>query len=635
MADAPTVPALDATFAEAAAVGTADPPMTTNTPVTYSRDIKYFMGKPPVEAKKSVVVAKSIPKIPGIKALSCFSPPVDSKANKTATVSREARPETRLADATAREVLDITGEDDVFQARGTPKPKSVIPSQDHSSSSKPAVDLVSLTPPAGNFLARALPSFASTNSSTGSITLRMDQVKQTITGIGFSNAFWTSRWHYHADKDELYRLMFQELQPSIIRLRNLHNLTGSSQRDMQIDFEFLESSKKWLDYYPEVLLTSWTPPTYLKADGQLNGGRWNSTLSKDSQGRFRYDDYAQWWLDSINVYRSLGIRPRWISHQNEPDFNAPHTSCLFGAQESNNVPGYYTAATKVFNKIHSNLASPPSLIGPEGFGAESYLSEHPFGNGGIFSAFACHLYATTGNNSRDPYSYNAALARVKETSAKKQIQEVWMSEFAFLRTHEYQDPMRLAIVIHNSLTVADMTAYLHWDGLWASGFSEGTLVLVDQGKGYKILQSFYFFQHFSRFIRPGYRRVQVDVGIKDVLASAWTGPAGAYSIILINTSSTQVYVSIRDMPVWIANQITLLYFSTLDQKFTYAGVFRGDSASLLPNSITTIHTKGDPIEPVVVVSGPVVSEPVAPKLEDGHCLPGPHPHTEYFESLKK
>jgi hypothetical protein len=267
---------------------------------------------------------------------------------------------------------------------------------------------------------------------------------------------------------------------------------------------------------------------------------------------------------------------------------------MFGARESNNIPGYYIAAQQVYNKIHAGMSNPPAMIGPEGFGAESYLSEHPYGNGGIFAAVSNHLYATSGSDPWDPYSYNGALTRVRETCLKKQIQEVWCSEFAFLRTHDYQDPMRLAIVMHHSFTLADMTAYLHWDGMWPSGQNEGTLVLVDEGRGFRVLQSFYWFQHFCRFIRPGYRRVQVDVAVKDVLVNAWTGANGAYTIIFINTSSSQAYVSINAIPVWFTTQRVYLYFSTLDQKFTHAGRFSGSLVSLLPQSITTVHTGGEP-----------------------------------------
>ncbi len=113
------------------------------------------------------------------------------------------------------------------------------------------------------------------------------------------------------------------------------------------------------------------------------------------------------------------------------------------------------------------------------------------------------------------------------------------AQYAKLGDHQYQDPLRLAIVMHNSFTIGDCTAYLHWDGVWARNVDqsltpnveqEGTLILVDDpfrgndrshwrnANGYTILQSFWWFMHFSKFIRRGYRRVQVDIAIKDVLA---------------------------------------------------------------------------------------------------------------------
>lgn len=166
---------------------------------------------------------------------------------------------------------------------------------------------------------------------------------------------------------------------------------------------------------------------------------------------------------------------------------------------------------------------------------DGYMLAFPYAAGGIFSAYAGHLYAS--GEADDPYSYNDALRTVRSIAAAKQLPEVWMSEFAFLGKHKEKDPLRLAIVIHNTLTLANASCYLHWDGLWPVGVDndEGTMIMVEPMKdeanwrneyGFEIKHSFWWLMHFMRTIRPGYRRVDMDFGIRDVLATAWTGPNG-------------------------------------------------------------------------------------------------------------
>jgi O-glycosyl hydrolase len=247
------------------------------------------------------------------------------------------------------------------------------------------------------------------------------------------------------------------------------------------------------------------------------------------------------------------------------------------------------------------------MIGPESFGMDRYIPEFPLGGGSIFTALGNHLYASGSqpDNTYDPYTFSPALVRAKQYALGKGIQNLWMTEYAKLSAFEYQDPLRLAIVMHNTLTLGDVTAYLHWDGAWGSPSdrpaTEGSLILVENPfadrstwqnpKGYRVLHTFWWIKHFMRFIRPTYRRVQCDIeGLNNVLISAWTGANGVFSIIMINTGGVQANISLRKLPVWIATQVTDRYFSTLDIGFTYSGRFYGDFISIPPRSITSLFS---------------------------------------------
>jgi glucuronoarabinoxylan endo-1,4-beta-xylanase len=295
------------------------------------------------------------------------------------------------------------------------------------------------------------------------------------------------------------------------------------------------------------------------------------------------------------------------SPQNEPDYSGYGSpTCVFGALETANIPGYYNAATAVSNAVKSSVTNPPRMFGPDCTGVQNYLAEFPFGGGGQFAAIGGHLYGS-GNwvTSFDPYSFNSAMVQAKNFSVQKGLQNLWMTEFAKLGAFDYQDPLRYAIIMQNAFTLADMSVYLHWDGAWGLPNSgpptEGTMILVDNPfmdrsqwrnpRGYQILHTFWWFKHFTRFIRPTYRRVQCDIsGLPNMLVTAWTGANGQFSIIFVNTGTVQTNITLLSIPSWIPSQITDRYFSTLDVGFTYSGRFSGNFISLPPLSITSLFS---------------------------------------------
>lgn len=269
------------------------------------------------------------------------------------------------------------------------------------------------------------------------------------------------------------------------------------------------------------------------------------------------------------------------------------------AYESYDIAGFYQANKSVHAAVSKAFPgnATPAFIGGESFRMDGYMLEFPYATGGIFTAYAGHLYAS--GTADNPNSYNDALRTVRSIAASKQVPEVWMSEFAFLGKHKIRDPLRLAIVIHNTLTLSDATCYLHWDGLWPVGVDndEGTMIMVEPMQneknwrnkyGFEIKHSFWWLMHFTRTIRPGYRRVDIDLGIRDVLVSAWTGPNGHFAIIIINTSSAQAFVTLSGLPEWVASQETKIFFSTLSKGYTEAGALQGNFVSVLPESIYSV-----------------------------------------------
>jgi hypothetical protein len=165
-------------------------------------------------------------------------------------------------------------------------------------------------------VSRAFAPRAGGGSQAGTVTIRMDQIKQTIQGIGFSNAFYTNWWHTaHPFSAEIYGLFLGDLQPSMLRLRNNYGINADG--DMVTDIEFLQTARRLLGYSPLILMTGWSPPASLKVNGQLLGvgnDPSKNVIGKDSRGRFMYYDFAQYWVKSLQAYAAVGIVPDFFRY---------------------------------------------------------------------------------------------------------------------------------------------------------------------------------------------------------------------------------------------------------------------------------------------------------------------------------
>jgi glucuronoarabinoxylan endo-1,4-beta-xylanase len=152
---------------------------------------------------------------------------------------------------------------------------------------------------------------------------------------------------------------------------------------------------------------------------------------------------------------------------------------------------------------------------------------------GEVSIVAGHLYGSA------PHYY---------ANAKSKGKDVWMTEHylspATGTTPEIADAIALAEELHNSLTVGEYNAYVWWGSSATNPFSAP---LIDSSNnpnyyGYAMAQ-------FSRFVRPGYLRVNATPNPSPgVYMSAYTGNGHAV-IVVINSNATDL-----SQPILMVNQ---------------------------------------------------------------------------------
>ncbi|MEJ6951764.1 glycoside hydrolase [Natronospora cellulosivora (SeqCode)] len=383
----------------------------------------------------------------------------------------------------------------------------------------------------------------------------IDNTHQTITGFGGSFAWWSDWLPEHKHSQEIYDLLFKDAGLSIVRLKNTYryDLRFNPSSDLAI---YEEAKRQAAERGEEikVLMSSWSPASYLKSNNSIVGSDM-ATLKKDSDGNFMYKEFGEYWYELIKEYRDYGISIDYISIQNEPDWEVDYDGSLFEPRETENIAGYDQAFNAVYEEIQ-NLDNPPKMLGPESLSidanrisryVDAILEKNPESLYGI----AHHLYQ--GGDVTNP----DGLFRLNMERLNERYPDIpqWQTEY-------YEGTgLQTAWLIHNSLTVQDVEAYLHWDLVWTL---PGSFIGLENpylpsswkyDRGYIVHERYYALKHFSKFIRPGYERVDVSFPStrnNRIKVSAFASPdKDELVIVLINTglSEESVKLDIGDFKI--------------------------------------------------------------------------------------
>lgn len=217
-----------------------------------------------------------------------------------------------------------------------------------------------------------------------------------------------------------------------------------------------------------------------------------------------------------------------------------------------------------------------------------------------------HLYdaGVTYDNSDFFSKLDVTLRNARKEADQTMTRRLMMTEYASLRNHKPGDPILLARTIYETLTVGEACMYLQWDGVWGRS-NEGTLIVLDnpfeeidtsKTWGFERTQSYFWWLHFCRFIRPGMQRVRTtdkSVHLKGVLELVFVSKVydASSTVILVNTTKQWKRVHFGWLPNEIPGKGRKVFYSTLTEEFTYAGLFPASTKFYLkPESITTLHS---------------------------------------------
>ncbi|HUI08286.1 MAG TPA: glycoside hydrolase family 30 protein [Verrucomicrobiae bacterium] len=294
-------------------------------------------------------------------------------------------------------------------------------------------------------------------------------------------------------------------------------------RDRRALLPMIKDAQKIAGGNIKLFASPWSPPAWMKTNGQMNGG---GKLKPESR-----DAWARYYVRFIQEYAKEGV-PIWgLTVQNEPAAVQPWDSCVYTAEEESDfvrdhlgptLHGAGLSHVKVMIWDHNrDLIVERVCPAYEDPAAARYIwgaGFHWYGRDKFENIQLVHdawpdkqLLFTEGCQEGGPHIGDWGLG---ERYARSMI----------------NDLNRWAVGWVDWNMVLDETGGPNHVGNFCSA-----PIIADTKKDELLFQSsYYYIGHFSRFIRPGAQRVLCSTNRDDVEAAAFDNPDGTLAVIVLN-----------------------------------------------------------------------------------------------------
>ncbi|HEX8427121.1 glycoside hydrolase family 30 protein [Hymenobacter sp.] len=319
----------------------------------------------------------------------------------------------------------------------------------------------------------------------------------------------------------------------------------SVRHDEQYRIPFLKQAQAAAGGKLTTYVSPWSPPAWMKDNqSMLQGGK-------------LLPEYRQAWADYfvrfIQAYEKAGI-PIWgLSVQNEPMAKQKWESCLFTAEEERDfVKGYLGPTLKKAGFSNKKLIGwdhNRDLI----YQRASTLFDDPEASQ-YYWGLGFHWYETWTGSAMQFDN----LRRVHETYPDKNLifTEGCVENFKFDKLNDWTLGERYGHSMINDFN-AGTVAWTDWNVLLdetggpnhVGNFCYAPLIGDTRNGKLLYTNSYYYIGHFSKFIRPGAKRIATAAS-RDVLqTTAFLNPDGKVAVVVMNSTDQE-----QPFQLWIKGQ---------------------------------------------------------------------------------
>ena len=454
---------------------------------------------------------------------------------------------------------------------------------------------------------------------TGSITLRCNDLRQTIDGFGVGEADWADDVFIFPQREQVLDALFSSegLNVNILRGEIFpHYATGELQADFATASDtslhvaqhpekierndLLRRGQFWLtshvqQKYPEVRFTfsTWSPPAWMKEGNQA------TELYPASQGKLKsehYQHYADYLADFCEAYNKAGIPIYAVSPSNEPGYAAPWNSCLWTPQEMGDFIQHNLLPTlqkrnpevKVLfgeNPAWSTVFDRLKMISSADFVNNVLQTHADMPENNIIAAG--HGYVLP-----DTIPLPAELRRTPivpfEEAVKRNI-PMWVTEISDITPLDVsmEDGLRWATAFHEYLMEAQVSAIIWWLGAQPTKTNESLIVLNQQEGSFIKTKRYDTFGNYTRYIPRGSRGMgNQPNGLPEEVRVSSFRYGNQFTIVVVNPTDRQLTSQLLLENGKVVKGSLRNYITTADKQWS-EGTITGSTLEFLPQSVTT------------------------------------------------
>ena len=268
---------------------------------------------------------------------------------------------------------------------------------------------------------------------------------------------------------------------------------------------------------------------------------WMSPLNREpwmgvSAGTNDVGEYAEWLLAQVRRFRDRGARLAYISVANEPSYSRNSMSGAF-IRDVIKALGPRLRAEGLLAPFVVPDDLDPSVAATQA----SIVLADPVARRYV-GALATHLYG----DSLDELAAMRSLAR-------RYSLPLWMTESALGVVSSLRKrtavPLDWALLMHDLLTRYDVSAIDYfWGYIGVRDAVQSSLIQLEHDgktyRGFTRTKVFYYFGQYSRFVRPGARRVAVTSSNRSVKASAYYR-GRTRTVVVLNPGTAAARTTLR------------------------------------------------------------------------------------------
>jgi len=300
----------------------------------------------------------------------------------------------------------------------------------------------------------------------------------------------------------------------------------------------IEAATKKLGRQPVLMMAPWSPPPFMKTNGEMNhGGKLKSEYK---------ELWAKYYVRFIEEYRSIGIDISFTSIQNEPMATQTWDSCIYTAQdEAEFVADYLGPAMekaglldkmKIFVWDHNKEISYVRLKEIlERKGAEKYVS-------------GCAVHWYTGDHFEN-------LHLIKKHFPEK---EIFFTEgcVEYSRLSDASDVQNAEMYAHQMIgnLKGGITAIFDWNLIvdfkggpnHVGNYCDAPIKALESGQEYEKKLSYYYIGHLTRYIKEGANLIWSSNYTDKLDAAAFLNPDGERVVVILNKTGEELPVELRE-----------------------------------------------------------------------------------------